>query len=641
FWNSDGITSIELSKGNKYLSYDSHDGQNQNYSEDNEYRRRAKTQFTNAPSNAHEGRDGIQPVIFKDCTDNKDLEPNSRREYWVGMAVQTSKGLSRIYRVRKSFGPICTSNKDGRFSMNGSITKNNTISINWNYEPESCDESFAIYWSRNGPISKFSQPQQFVKNTNITSFETKELESDTQYWIGMAVITTNGSSKIYVYNGTLITAAIDDAGDPGKDSRKENDLTTPVVIFIILIICLLGIACTVFLVVKKRRRKSHDSIPVVQMTNGAAQNLDILYPETESTGIVNVPPLSPKTLLDDVFEENEEIGETEKTDAASEYLTVLDEWEISRDQLSVTSMGLGSGQFGIVKKGTFRTHDENGEDIDLPVAVKTLKDKATEIDRSDIVTELRILKFVNTLPHPNILKLIGACTSEQPISVVTEYCARGNLKHVLKKYGEILNGTIPAKSEPKLTNDQLLSMSVDVACAMKHLVAMKFVHRDLAARNILVTESWVAKISDFGLARETSIDGEYVKNRRNLLPVKWTAIEALVEGKFTSASDVWSYGVVLWEIANIGGTPYKGISPHDIMSHVGSGGRLGKPDRCSPYLFSIMSECWETLPEKRPTFTTLHQKLSAMLEEETTYINVGFLSDDRLGISILKNFASL
>ena len=566
------------------------------------------------------------------------LEPVSRREYWVGMAVETTKGISKIYRTKKSLGPICTRYKNGFFSVIASITNNNTIFISWNYEVERCDERFVVYWSSKGPVTKLTQHRKFIDDKNLTSFEIKELEPRTQYWIGMAVVTKSGMSEIYSFNGTVMTRAIRDVIN--HDGRKEsNDSATPAVIIVILIICLLGIGVTVFLVVRNRKRQSSDDTTrVVPVINGAAQNLDILYPESPQQ--VNLPPLSHKMLLGNVFEgkENTQIQAAEASTSEllegiyhvveSEYLTVLDEWEVPRDKLSITSTSLGSGQFGIVKKGTFRITDENGEDIDLPVAVKFLKDSATEIDRSDLLTELRILKFVNTHPHQNILCLIGACTSEEPISVITEYCARGNLKHVLRKYSEIIDGTIPAESEPKLTSEQLLSIAVDIARGMEHLAAMKFVHRDLAARNILVTGSWIAKISDFGLARETSSEGEYIKNRRNLLPVKWTAIEALVEGRFTTASDVWSYGVVLWEISNIGGSPYNGISPHDIMSHVGSGGRLGRPVRCSPYLFSIMSQCWETLPEKRPTFTTLRQKLSAMLDEaESTYINVGFMSE--------------
>ncbi|XP_028419198.1 myoblast growth factor receptor egl-15-like [Dendronephthya gigantea] len=553
---------------------------------------------------------------------------DSRTKYWVGMVIETSKGLSRIYRVDNPLVPVCTSRKYGSFSMNVTVTTNNTISINWKYEVEHCDQRFFVYWSNEGPLSLVAKPKRIIDDMNSTSLEINGLEPNSTYWIGMAVSTTKGISEIYTQNVTLGIGVAGDFDNADKSNRENDDITTPVVIFIVLIVCLLAVAGIAWITVRKRNRNLRDAIPATQMSNGAARNLGILFPEAEVLETAEEKPLPLKVAIDDDFEGNKKIVDTEQSFEDSEYLTVIDEWEMPREVLSITSRKLGSGQFGIVKKGTFRRSDANGENIDIPVAVKVLRENATEIDRSDLFTELRILKFVNVTPHKNILKLIGACTSEEPFAVVTEFCLKGNLKDVLKMYREILNGTIPASSEPRLTEEQLLSIAVDVAAGMKHLAAMQFVHRDLAARNILVTESWIAKISDFGLARETS-SGEYKKYRRNLLPVKWTAIEALVEGKFTSASDVWSYGVLLWEISNIGGSPYKGISPHDIMTHVGSGGRLSKPDRCSPYLFSIMSGCWETFPEKRPTFTVLHQKLSSMLEEsEATYINVEFMPDN-------------
>ncbi|CAB4022081.1 Angiopoietin-1 receptor, partial [Paramuricea clavata] len=279
---------------------------------------------------------------------------------------------------------------------------------------------------------------------------------------------------------------------------------------------------------------------------------------------------SPKTRCHELQQLNTDI-ESNTEDVS--YVVLLEDWDILPNKLNVLDRTLGAGKFGIVKHGLY-TPSEN--DYPMDVAVKMLKENATEQERLDLVEEIKILKKVNEEPHPNIIRFIGACSIEGKLLVVTEFCPGGNLRKFLIKnranYVNIIS---------RLTNRQLLTMALDVANGMVHLSAQKVVHRDLAARNILIGQENIAKICDFGLTRDIRSAEEYVRHNQNLLPVKWMAVESLVRGRFTTASDVWSFGVLLYEITTLGEEPYKNISPYDIINHVGCGCRMSKPSHCS------------------------------------------------------------
>ncbi|XP_046841787.1 fibroblast growth factor receptor 4-like [Xenia sp. Carnegie-2017] len=236
------------------------------------------------------------------------------------------------------------------------------------------------------------------------------------------------------------------------------------------------------------------------------------------------------------FEEHSNINEvTEEEELRTmSYICVLDDWEINRKQLTITDSTLGRGCFGVVKKGIY--HDK---DQDIYIAVKMLKDSVSIADRNDLLMELRILKDINKTPHRNVIKLIGAVTNEEPVFVVTELCARGNLRKLLQN-SRILSSETDKNSfhEYKnifstLSHTKLIQIAVDIANGMHHLEKHKFVHRDLSARNILIGENFEAKVSDFGLARPIAgVDEMYIKSHRNLLPVKWMALESLTQGIF-------------------------------------------------------------------------------------------------------------
>ncbi|XP_032222658.2 fibroblast growth factor receptor isoform X3 [Nematostella vectensis] len=302
------------------------------------------------------------------------------------------------------------------------------------------------------------------------------------------------------------------------------------------------------------------------------------------------------------------------------------EWEIPRDRLTLTDEALGSGCFGKVVKGMYlRT---NG--AEMTVAVKQLKDNAREDDRRDMMTEMDILKHVGR--HPNVVSLVGACTLDEPLFVVIEFVEGGDLRDLLLKSRMSRNKWASSSYEnlrSRLNERQLLFLALGVARGMAHLEEKQCIHRDLAARNVLVGLGLVAKVADFGLARHVTTDGLYIVSAQTKLPWKWMAPESL-RGLYTTKSDVWSFGVVLWEIATLGETPYPNeVSIMKLLQHLIDGHRMSKPPYCDEEIYKLMLECWQLDPAARPSFKEIERTLKKLLEEaHRTYVNVSPVEDE-------------
>lgn len=168
----------------------------------------------------------------------------------------------------------------------------------------------------------------------------------------------------------------------------------------------------------------------------------------------------------------------------------------------------------------------------------------------------------------------------------------------------------------------LMIIARQIVVAMEYLTSLKILHRDLAARNVLVCDNNLVKISDFGLSRDVYQDNVYFKIGNGRLPIRWMALESLTHQKYTAQSEVWSFGVLLWEIVTLGATPYPGIDTKDIIGLLKNGYRMERPPNCSKELFAIMSNCWKTNPKERPTFTDLRQQFDALLEDVCHYLNL-------------------
>lgn len=259
-----------------------------------------------------------------------------------------------------------------------------------------------------------------------------------------------------------------------------------------------------------------------------------------------------------------------------------DAWEIARESITLDKK-LGQGCFGDVWKGTW-----NGT---TKVAVKTLK--TGTMSPEAFLEEAQIMK---KLRHDKLVQLY-AVVSEEPIFIVTEYMSQGSLlDYVKEKEGRFLK--LP----------QLVDMSAQIASGMAYIERMNYIHRDLRAANILVGNNLICKIADFGLARLIE-DNEYTARQGAKFPIKWTAPEAAMYGRFTIKSDVWSFGILVCELVTKGRIPYPGMSNREVLEQVEKGYRMPCPSGCPPSLHDLMKQCWKGDPEERPTFEYLQSFL--------------------------------
>lgn len=277
------------------------------------------------------------------------------------------------------------------------------------------------------------------------------------------------------------------------------------------------------------------------------------------------------------------------------YKTV-DQWEIDRSSIQLLKR-LGSGQFGEVWEGLWNNT--------TPVAVKTLKPGS--MDPNDFLREAQIMK---NLRHPKLIQLYAVCTLEDPIYIITELMRHGSLQEYLQN---------DAGSKIHLT--QQVDMAAQVASGMAYLESQNYIHRDLAARNVLVGEHNIYKVADFGLARVFKVENEdiYESKHEIKLPVKWTAPEAIRTNKFSIKSDVWSFGILLYEIITYGKMPYSGMTGAQVIQMLGQNYRLPQPSNCPLQFYNIMLECWNAEPKDRPTFETLHWKFEDYFVTESSY----------------------
>ncbi|XP_053717478.1 focal adhesion kinase 1-like isoform X4 [Synchiropus splendidus] len=270
------------------------------------------------------------------------------------------------------------------------------------------------------------------------------------------------------------------------------------------------------------------------------------------------------------------------------------DYEIQRERIELGRC-IGEGQFGDVHQGVYNIPDKPSS----PVAIKTCKNCTSDSVREKFLQEALTMRQFD---HPHIVKLIGVIT-ENPVWIIMELCTLGELRSFLqvRKYS--------------LDLATLILYSYQLSTALAYLEGKRFVHRDIAARNVLVSSVDCVMLGDFGLSRYME-DSSYYKASKGKLPIKWMAPESINFRRFTSASDVWMFGVCMWEILMYGIKPFQGVKNNDVIGRIENGERLAMPPQCPPTLYSLMTKCWSYDPSKRPRFTELKTQLNTILEEE-------------------------
>nr|XP_047144803.1 uncharacterized protein LOC124818277 [Hydra vulgaris] len=353
------------------------------------------------------------------------------------------------------------------------------------------------------------------------------------------------------------------------------------------------------------------------------------------------------------------------------YKLAPDEWKISNKNI-VLDRKIGEGAFGNVfvakinsnvlaktsylKKCNYNGLSHKCIDIgsDVNVAVKILKDSANQLELNDFIEEIKLMKEIGY--HKNIINIIGCSTIRKSLSLIVEFMQEGDLLHFLRNkrtklcmpkqdldpagnfvytsdYQKVIEtirnlpNEIPLVEMGTLTPNDLLRFAWQVASGMEYLACLKLVHRDLAARNILVGGDKNLKISDFGLTRRVN-DDLYMGGKSRRLPVKWMSVEALFDRTFTSSSDVWSYGIVLFEIVTLGGTPYPTITNKELLILLKTGYRMDRPENCSEPMYDIMLRCWNEDPSQRPSFTALRELFNKILSAGDSYVNLNTNEDN-------------
>ncbi|XP_043953917.1 tyrosine-protein kinase Fes/Fps [Gambusia affinis] len=336
--------------------------------------------------------------------------------------------------------------------------------------------------------------------------------------------------------------------------------------------------------VRKSQEKQVDVISVQwegSCKHFLIQNTDNLY-RLDGEGFQSIPKLINHL-------QSSRLPVTRKSEAILKKPILKDKWVLEHDDIILGPL-IGKGNFGEVYRGRLRSDN-------TPVAVKSCKENLAPEHKSKFLMEARILKQYN---HPNIVKLIGVCTQKQPIYIIMELVSGGDFLTFLRIEGH------------SLTPKMLVKMTENVAAGMEYLESKKCIHRDLAARNCLVAEHKLVKISDFGMSRERD-DGVYsAEGGLRQIPVKWTAPEALNYGRYTTQSDVWSFGILLWETFSMGMTPYTSMNNQQTRDEVEKGYRMPAPHGCPVEISRVMSNCWQYDPKNRPTFKKIRTELNAI-----------------------------
>uniref|UniRef100_A0A8C6KWP6 Tyrosine-protein kinase receptor n=1 Tax=Nothobranchius furzeri TaxID=105023 RepID=A0A8C6KWP6_NOTFU len=279
---------------------------------------------------------------------------------------------------------------------------------------------------------------------------------------------------------------------------------------------------------------------------------------------------------------------------------------------------LGEGAFGKVYLA--ECANLSPDDDKMLVAIKTLKD-ANESTRQDFQREAELL---TVLQHKHIVRFYGVCTDGEPLAMVFEYMRHGDLNRFLRAHGPDARILEESKMPPlgQLTLPQMLHIAAQIASGMVYLASLHFVHRDLATRNCLVGEGLVVKIGDFGMSRDIYSTDYYRVGGRTMLPIRWMPPESIMYRKFTTESDIWSFGVVLWEIFTYGKQPWYQLSNNEAIECITQGRELERPRTCPKEVYLLMQGCWQREPQQRMVIKDIHHRLLELVKNPPVYLDI-------------------
>lgn len=464
-----------------------------------------------------------------------------------------------------------------------SIT-NKEVDLVWD-KPMHSDSPIEYYEVRWFPKSEVDAMNKSVLSTKESKIHINELQENTEYGFQVRCKTLNGwgtfSNIVYAQTHQSVSPVYDDS----FQMRIVAGSTVAVVFILVLVI----VVTVLFL-----RSKSHDDIDK-KTNNHLPLPLDYASNEGGSYGYYR-PRRNNFAVTTPLFGTSRSYVDPHTYEDPNQAIREFAR-EIDASYITIEAI-IGGGEFGDVCRGRLKIPPNFVQEID--VAIKTLKPGSSEKARCDFLTEASIM---GQFDHPNVIYLQGVVTRSNPVMIITEYMENGSLDTFLRA------------NDGKFQTLQLIGMLRGIAAGMSYLSDMNYVHRDLAARNVLVNSSLVCKIADFGLSREIENASDAYTTRGGKIPVRWTAPEAIAFRKFTSASDVWSYGVVLWEVMSYGERPYWNWSNQDVIKSIEKGYRLPAPMDCPEALYQLMLDCWQKQRTHRPTFSSITQTLDNLARQ--------------------------
>ncbi|XP_035518634.1 ephrin type-A receptor 2a [Morone saxatilis] len=433
-----------------------------------------------------------------------------------------------------------------------------SLSLSWTLSrrpPAHINHRYELMYRRKDDDNERDVTTYTVLILEKDSVQINDLTPDTTYMFRVQALSPDGSPGSYSVEHEFQTS-------PLAESQIQNNATMVMGAVVGVAVILLVVVAVLLL---RKRRLS---------TRGRGG------PEDPYFSTDQLKPL--KTYVDPHMYEDPNI-------AIQKFVTEIDPSAVSKQKV------IGVGEFGEVFRGVMKTPGRG----EVAVAIKTLKPGYSEKQRQDFLSEASIM---GQFSHPNIIRLEGVVTKFKHIMIVTEYMENGALDIYLKDR----DGELPCY--------QLVGMLRGIAAGMKYLSDMSYVHRDLAARNVLVNSNLECKVSDFGLSRvlEDDAEGTYT-TRGGKIPIRWTAPEAIAYRKFTSASDVWSFGIVMWEVMAFGERPYWDMSNHEVMKAINEAFRLPAPMDCPSAIYQLMLQCWQHDRPKRPRFSDIVNILDKLL----------------------------